>query len=117
MVACGVSYDSNLREVERVCLEIASEVFEEFEAANTEFAPRIRFFEFADSNINFRIIFQDVDRVAMIAIQHEIIMCLHERFKEDGIEINYPSAKAHNGVARRIPAITCERSRRPRRAG
>ena len=93
MVACGVSYDSNLREVERVCLEIAGEVFEESEAANTEFAPRIRFFEFADSNINFRIIFQDVDRVAMIAIQHEIIMCLHERFKEDGIEINYPVRK------------------------
>ena len=93
MVACGVSYDSNLREVERVCLEIAGEVFEESEAANTEFAPRIRFFEFADSNINFRIIFQGVDRVAMFAIQHEIIMRLHERFKEDGIEINYPVRK------------------------
>ena len=93
MVECGVSYDSNLREVERVCLEIAGEVFEESEAANTEFAPRIRFFEFADSNINFRIIFQDVDRVAMIAIQHEIIMRLHERFKEEGIEINYPVRK------------------------
>ena len=84
MVACGVSYDSNLREVERVCLEIAGEVFEESEAANTEFA---------DSNINFRIIFQGVDRVAMFAIQHEIIMRLHARFKEEGIEINYPVRK------------------------
>ena len=93
MVACGVSYDSNLREVERICLEVAGEVIEESEDANEEFEPRIRFFEFADSNINFRIIFQGVDRVAMFAIQHEIIMRLHERFKEDGIEINYPVRK------------------------
>ena len=93
MVECGVSYDSNLREVERVYLEIAGEVIEESEDANEEFEPVIRFFEFADSNINFRIIFQGVDRVAMFAIQHEIIMRLHERFKEDGIEINYPVRK------------------------
>ncbi|MYE54330.1 MAG: mechanosensitive ion channel family protein, partial [Chloroflexi bacterium] len=93
IVECGVSYDSDLREVARVCLEVAGDVIEESDDANTEFEPIVRFFEFADSNINFRIIFQGIDRVATFAIQHEVIMRLHARFKDEGIEINYPVRK------------------------
>ena len=93
IVECGVSYGSDLRAVERVCLGVATEVIEESEDAVKDFEPRVRFFEFADSNINFRIIFQGIDRVAMFGIQHEIIMRLHARFKEEGIEINYPVRK------------------------
>ena len=93
IVECGVSYDSDLREVARVCLEVAAGVIEESDDANTEFEPIVRFFEFADSNINFRVIFQGVDRVATFAMQHEIIMRLHARFKDEGIEINYPVRK------------------------
>lgn len=93
IVECGVSYASDLREVERVCLEVAGQVNEESEDANKEFEPIVRFFEFADSNINFRIIFQAVDRVAMFAMQHEIIMRLHSRLNDEGIEINYPVRK------------------------
>ncbi len=93
IVECGVSYDSDLREVERVCLEVAGAVIEESDDANKEFEPIVRFSEFADSNINFRLIFQGADRVATFAIKHEIMMRLHARFKEEGIEINYPVRK------------------------
>lgn len=93
VVENGVSYDSDLKHVEQVSLEVAREVIEESENANSEFEPRFRFFQFADSNINFRIIFQGVDRVATVEIQHQIIMRLHARFKEEGIEINYPVRK------------------------
>ena len=93
IVENGVSYDSDLKHVEQVSLEVAREVIEESEVANKEFEPVFRFAEFADSNINFRIIFQAVDRVASFAIKHEIIMRLHARFKEEGIEINYPVRK------------------------
>ena len=89
IVENGVSYESDLKNVERVSLEVAGEVVEESDFANKDFQPLIRFFQFGDSNINFRIIFQGVDRVGMIAIQHEIIMRLHARFVEEGIEINY----------------------------
>ena len=92
-VECGVSYDSDLKEVERLCLDVAQNVIADSDDANKEFEPRVRFFEFADSNINFRIIFQGMDRVAMFSIQHEIIMRLHSRFGEEGIEINYPVRK------------------------
>ena len=93
IVECGVSYESDLKKVEQVSLEVARQVVEESEDANKEFEPLFRFFEFADSNINFRIIYQGADRVAMFAIQHEIIMRIHARFGEEGIEINYPVRK------------------------
>ena len=92
-VVNGVSYDSDLKDVERISLEVAREVIEESEEANKGFEPIFRYSEFADSNINFRVIFQGVDRAGMFAIKHEIIKRLHERFKEEGIEINYPVRK------------------------
>ncbi len=93
IVVCGVSYDSDLKEVERICLEVAGDVIEESDDANKEFEPLIRYSEFADSNINFRILFQGIDRDGMFIIRHEIIMRLHARFKDEGIEINYPVRK------------------------
>ena len=90
IVECGVSYDSDLRRVEQVCLEIAGAVAADSDSANKEFAPVVRFYEFGDSNINFRIIFQGIDRVASFAMKHQIIMDIHARFKDEGIEINYP---------------------------
>ena len=92
-VESGVSYDSDLKQVEQVSLEVAREVIEEAEEANKDFEPIFRYSEFADSNINFRIIFRGVDRAGMFAIKHEIIKRLHARFKEEGIEINYPVRK------------------------
>ena len=93
MVHCGISYNSDLKQVERISLEVANEVIDESEDAKKDFEPIFRFYEFADSNINFRIIFQGVDRLATFAIQHEIIMRLHGRFSEEGVEINYPVRK------------------------
>ena len=92
-VECGVSYESDLKRVEQVSLQVAGEVIEESEDANKNFQPVIRFYEFADSNINFLIRFQGIDRVAMNAMKHEIIMRLHAHFREEGIEINYPVRK------------------------
>ena len=92
-VECGVSYSSDLKEVTRICLEVTQEVIDESGEANKDYEPSVRFFEFADSNINFRIFFQGIDRLAMFAIRHEIIIRLHARFAEEGIEINYPVRK------------------------
>ena len=96
IVVNGVSYDSNLKHVEQMSLEVAREVIEESENPNAEFEPRLHFFQFADSNINFRIIFHGVGRVATIEIQHQIIMGLHARFKEERMEINCPVRKLNS---------------------
>ncbi len=93
IVECGVSYDSDLEQVERVSLEVAGEVIRESELAVKDFEPLVRFDEFGDSNINFRIIFQATDRIASFAIKSGMIKRLHSRFNKEGIEINYPVRK------------------------
>jgi len=109
IVICGVSYDSDLKEVERISLEVAHQVIETLDEANKGYEPVIRFYEFADSNINFRVIFQGIDRDGMFFVRHEIIMRLHARFKDDGIEINYPVRKLTNAQPdEELPALINE---------
>ncbi len=90
---CGVSYDSDLEEVERVTLEVADRVIREFEGADLTFDPVVRFKEFGDSNINFVVVFRAVEVGAQYKLQHEFIKALHRRFKDDNIEISFPVRK------------------------
>ncbi|MDA0734181.1 MAG: mechanosensitive ion channel family protein [Chloroflexi bacterium] len=92
-VECGVSYESNLDEVERISLEVARQVVKESPVGYEEFEPRVRFASFGDSNIDFRVVFQATDRVGSLEIQSQIIKRLHQRFIGEGIEINYPVRK------------------------
>lgn len=90
IVANGVSYASDLERVEEVALATARDVIDSSDDANKDFEPILRYFEFGDSNVGFNLIFQARDRAGMFAVQHEIIKRIHARFKEEGIEINYP---------------------------
>ena len=90
IVPCGVSYESNLEEVERVSLEVANGVREEVEEAIDDFDPVVRFSDFGESNIDFNVIMQASDRLGSFVVKHELIKRLHLRFREEGIEINYP---------------------------
>ena len=92
-VACGVSYDSDLRHVEAVALEVAAGVRADLEQAEDDYEPLIFFTEFGDSNIDFVVLLQAADRGASFAVKHELIKRLHARFGEEGIEINYPVRK------------------------
>lgn len=112
-VECGVSYDSDLKHVEQVSLEVADEVIQESDDANKAFDPVIRFYEFADSNINFLIRFQGLDRVSTNAMKHEIMMRLHARFNEEGIEINYPVRKLMTALPDDLPDADIEEAETP----
>ncbi len=90
LVACGVSYESDLVRVEEVALEVAGQVREELEEAVSDFDPVVRFTAFGDSNIDFVVVMQAADRASSFAVRHETIKRLHTRFNEEGIEINYP---------------------------
>ena len=90
LVACGVSYESDLVRVEEVSLEVAAQVRDDLEEAVDEFDPVVRFTAFGDSNIDFVVVMQAQDRAASFAVRHETIKRLHTRFNEEGIEINYP---------------------------
>ena len=93
VVECGVSYESDLAEVERIALDVANGVKNDLDEANDDFDPLIYFTAFGDSNIDFSLILRADDRAASFVVKHELIKRLHGRFNADGIEINYPVRK------------------------
>jgi len=89
-INCGVSFDSNLRQVERVCREVMDEVMEADPNGVPEATRRFGFEEFGESNVNFFLFVQAKDRISRIPLRTELMERLSERFQEEGIVINYP---------------------------
>ena len=86
----GVSYDSDLDLVEKVCREVMDQVLDEVPAGVKEYGSWFGFDGFGDSNINFWLFIQASDRWGAFVMQAELVKTLHRRFKEEGIVINYP---------------------------
>ena len=93
VVKCGVSYESNLEQVERITLEVAQHVLETCPDSVTTMPPWFAFDEFGDSNIGFWILLQAKTRVGSFVVTNELIKQLHARFAKENIEINYPVRK------------------------
>ncbi len=89
-VTCGVSYDSDLEHVERVVLEIARDVMEAVSGGVPESRPAMRFTNFGESSIDFRVSMRATDYAGQHQITHEFIKRLHRRFNEEGINIPFP---------------------------
>ncbi len=90
LVQVGVSYDSDLRKVEKVTIEVAKEVLREVEGGVPDFEPFIRYHTFDDFSINFTVILRVKEFVDKYLITHEFIKRLHERYRKEGIEIPFP---------------------------
>ena len=90
LIQVGVSYDSDLEQVERITIEVAKEVMRDIEGGISEFEPFIRYHTFDDSSINFTVILRTREFVNQYIIKHEFIKRLHERYKKEGIEIPFP---------------------------
>lgn len=90
VVQLGVAYGSDLERVERVCLEVATEIQKTVPEANPDFVPVLRYKEFGASSINFFVVMQArafPDRWSLIS---PFIKAIHHRFAQDGIEIPFP---------------------------
>ena len=90
LIQVGVSYDSDLKKVERVTIDVAREVMETITGGVTEFEPFIRYHTFDDSSINFTVILRAREFVNQYLVKHEFVKRLHERYKKEGIEIPFP---------------------------
>jgi small-conductance mechanosensitive channel len=90
LVEAGVSYSSDLVQVEGVAREVAKEVIDELDEAVKTFEPWFGYEEFGDSNINFWIWLQAKDRFASFRVKSELMKRLKSRFDQEGITINYP---------------------------
>ena len=100
MVECGVSYDSNLEQVEQVTLEVARKVLQESDVSVKDYNPLFRFTKFGDSNVDFFVILKGQNRISKFILTNAFIKALHARFAEEGIEIQYPARKVYfaNGI-------------------
>ena len=86
----GVSYDSDLRKVELVTVEVGREVMQQVEGGVPDFVPFIRYHSFGDSAVQFTVILRGREYESQYLIKHEFIKRLHRRYREEGIEIPYP---------------------------
>ncbi|MFH1424702.1 MAG: mechanosensitive ion channel family protein [archaeon] len=93
IVDCGVSYNSDLEKVEKVTLDVAKQVMKKWKITN--FEPVMRYREFGDSNINFKVVLKAPSFGDSYEIMHDFIKALHARFKKEKIEISWPVRKLY----------------------
>jgi len=93
LVTCGVSYESDLGMVEQIALEEANILLKESDDAIKDVTPFFGFSNFGDSNIDFFVFMQAVDRIGTFRLKSTLIKRIHTRFVSEGIEINYPVRK------------------------
>ncbi|MBD3218337.1 MAG: mechanosensitive ion channel [candidate division Zixibacteria bacterium] len=86
----GVHYESDLDQVEKVAMEVATEVTKGFYPKDFVFKPVVRFKEFGDSAISFSARLPIRQYIDQYKIRSEFIKRLHKRFNEEKIEIPYP---------------------------
>ena len=89
-LTCGISYDSDLYQVEKVCHEVMKEVLETEASAVKEYGGWFGFDSFAESNVNFWLFVQAKDRLGSYTLRSSLMQMLHQRLREEGIVINYP---------------------------
>ncbi len=93
VVPCGVAYESDLKRVKAVSLEVMETVRRECPGADPESEPIFRYEGFGESNVNFYMIIRARNRVAGFEVRSELIEELHSRLAAEGITINYPVRK------------------------
>jgi len=94
-IPCGVAYESDLKKVEKVTLEVAREIQRKVPGAIKDFEPIFRYREFGDSNINFIIVLRVEEPMARFIVRNEFIKELKERFDKENIEISWPIRKIY----------------------
>lgn len=86
----GVSYDSDLAQVERVTIEVAEDVMATVAGGVPEFEPFVRYHSFGESSIDFTVILRTTEYAGQYLVVHEFIKRLHARYRAEGIQIPFP---------------------------
>lgn len=90
-IPVGVSYDSNLEEVERITIDVAQDVMQTVSGGVPEFEPFMRYQSFEDFSIHLTVFLRVNEFFDQRLVKHEFIKRLHKRYREEGIEIPFPS--------------------------
>lgn len=91
IVYCGVGYGSDLKKVEKLVLEVAIKTQSKKKHGVPDYEPAFRYYEFGDSNINFKVILQADKYVSHYLMRHEFIRELKAAFDKANITIAFPT--------------------------
>lgn len=86
----GISYDTDLEQVERLALEIATEVMNEVEGGVPDSDPWIRFKEFGYFAITMTVYLRIREYFDHLVVRHEFIKRLHTRLRQENIAMPFP---------------------------
>lgn len=88
----GVSYDSDLKLVQRLIIESAKEFSKTLKFPE----PQCFLTEFGDSSVNFKLYFWISDiKTGFMAPKSEVMFKIWKKFKENNIEIPFPQTDVH----------------------
>lgn len=90
LVEVGVDYASDLRQVERVVMDVGADVMRTVTGGVPDFEPFIRYHTFGESSVDFTVILRAQQFVDQYLVKHEFIKRLHARFDQEGIVIPFP---------------------------
>jgi len=91
-VGVGVSYDSDPTRVEQVLSDIATAAIGHVPGLLKDPAPSVRLIPgFGDSSLNFSLNFHVAEYTEQYLVQHELRKRILRRFREEGIEIPFPT--------------------------
>ncbi|MEO8891349.1 MAG: mechanosensitive ion channel family protein [Coleofasciculaceae cyanobacterium] len=94
-IPVGVSYESNLEEVEEITLEVAQTVMQTVDGGVPDFEPFIRYQSFEDFRISLIVYLRVNEFFDQRLVKHEFIKQLHSRYREKEIEIPFPTRTVH----------------------
>lgn len=90
-IPVGVSYESDLEQVENVTVAVAKEILREAAGGVSGFEPFVRYCDFAESSISFNVILRVKSVTEQHLVRHEFIKRLHARYRQEGIIIPFPT--------------------------
>ena len=94
-LTCGVAYESDLRQVEAVSMEVMRQVERDHPGVVKDYGVYFGYDTFGESNVDFWLFMQSSSRLDSFEVRTELIKQLHARLADEGITINYPVRTLH----------------------
>lgn len=100
----SVNIDSDLDNVEKICVEVASDVQSSVPGAVQGFVPFIRYHTFSDSGVTFSVILRVKEYTDQYLVVHEFVKRIHKRFRKEGIQFASPKRSVKLEDQKQLPS-------------
>jgi small-conductance mechanosensitive channel len=87
VIPIGVSYDSDLQQVETITKEVANEILHTTDGGAAGVEPQVRYRAFGDYSIDFDVILRVNTIMDQSLVRHQFIKAIYDRYKKEGITI------------------------------